>query len=91
MIPLIFCIKNIAILPLYNTVLNNKGHLRWSSEYMYILVVSSSNYISVLNFSVTHIYDLCLAFQKRCEVLCLNSGVDYRMNALPSAGHIYFV
>ncbi|CAG2225565.1 AFG1 [Mytilus edulis] len=29
--------------------------------------------------------------KKRCDVLCLNSGVDYRMETLPSSGKVYFL
>ncbi|XP_052087704.1 AFG1-like ATPase isoform X1 [Mytilus californianus] len=29
--------------------------------------------------------------KKRCDILCLNSGVDYRLETLPSSGKVYFL
>lgn len=35
--------------------------------------------------------NFCLNLQKFCDVIHLDSGVDYRLRSLPSEGKVYFM
>lgn len=64
-----------------------------NGTYKCVVTASLKCYKSLVTLELIKVLtkNFCLNLQKFCDVIHLDSGVDYRLRSLPSEGKVYFM